>query len=67
MRRFRRWDWVERAGASLIALGYLLASITPISLALAVMGIGFLVVVAGVAGRHVRRPTKGEGDDRNAG
>ena len=55
MRRFHRWHPVELIGALLIALGYLFASIMPLSLALVVMGIGFLVVVVGVVGRHVWR------------
>ena len=67
MRRFRRWDHVERVGALLIALGYLLATVMPLGLALIIMGFGFVVVVVGVVGRHVRWPTKHEGDDRDAG
>ena len=63
MRRFRRLDWVERAGAILIAFGYLLATVMPLGLALVIMGIGFVIVVVGVVGRHVRWPSTDEGDD----
>ena len=67
MRRSRRWARLERVGAILIAFGYLLATIMPLGLALAVMGLGFLLAVVSVVGRHTRRPTQGKGTNHDDG